>query len=166
MQSFVWFVVEHRAFKFQQGIWLRLTGKWFTLSNMCASCRLSSLHCLLNKGQNCISVLNYCQCCLWGPTASGFLQPGKQWCGTMLPRIGGSQTLLWVHPFGSTLIVVLWLLSRVCEENHSLGFVLNKDERFVSRYIATAIYCIIWKYRDIYYVIQCRFIEFLIQLFI
>jgi len=24
-----------------------------------------------------------------------------------------------------------------------------KDERFVSRYIANAIYCIIWKYRDI-----------------
>ena len=25
----------------------------------------------------------------------------------------------------------------------------TKDERFVSRYIANAIYCIIWKYRDI-----------------
>ena len=27
--------------------------------------------------------------------------------------------------------------------------VRTKDERFVSRYIANAIYCIIWKYRDI-----------------
>ena len=26
---------------------------------------------------------------------------------------------------------------------------VTKDERFVSRYIANAIYCIIWKYRDI-----------------
>ena len=26
---------------------------------------------------------------------------------------------------------------------------LGEDERFVSRYIAKAIYCIIWKYRDI-----------------
>ena len=25
----------------------------------------------------------------------------------------------------------------------------GKDEHFVSRYIANAIYCIIWKYRDI-----------------
>ena len=27
--------------------------------------------------------------------------------------------------------------------------VWNKDERFISRYIVNAIYCIIWKYRDI-----------------
>ena len=30
-----------------------------------------------------------------------------------------------------------------------LRMVTCKDERFVSRYIANAIYCIIWKYRDI-----------------
>ena len=26
---------------------------------------------------------------------------------------------------------------------------MTKDERFISRYIVNAIYCIIWKYRDI-----------------
>ena len=34
------------------------------------------------------------------------------------------------------------------EEAHNT-YIPTKDERFVSRYIANAIYCIIWKYRDI-----------------
>ena len=51
----------------------------------------------------------------------------------------------------------IWIWFSVSEKN--LNFfsgqvaaaadVLNKGERFVSRYIANAIYCIIWKYRDI-----------------
>ena len=40
MQSFV---VEHRAFKFQQGICLRLTGKWFTQVLAAGSPSLHSL---------------------------------------------------------------------------------------------------------------------------
>ena len=44
---------------------------------------------------------------------------------------------------------VTWSINFYCLAAMQLDRVETKGERFVSRYIANAIYCIIWKYRDI-----------------